>query len=98
MDIYQDDKLLLKFHIIQPEINTRTGPQMNPDWEAVGGVTAHVWTLSVKRAGRECFKIGAAPGAKPSPAGLFLVREIRSLQKHFSPVPFLTVHLSTLAL
>jgi hypothetical protein len=65
MDTYQDDKLLLKFHVVQPEINTQAGPQPNPDWEATRGVQAHVWTLSVKHDRRECFKVGAALGAQP---------------------------------
>ena len=60
MTLFEDENRLIKLHTIQPEINTRTGPQYNPDWLASGGGTC--WTLSVKDNDREAFKIAMRDG------------------------------------
>jgi len=65
MQTFQDESRLLKFHMVQPEINTAAGIRMNPDWTAE--TTGFVWTLSLKHEGRECFKIACPASGDGEP-------------------------------
>ena len=52
--IYENDNIMLKYHLVEPE---QEGGTMNPNYQG----NERVWTLYVKHEGYECLMIGAAP-------------------------------------
>jgi hypothetical protein len=52
IEMYHNETQLLKYHKLQPEINTRAGIMMNPQWKGWG----HVWTVSLKVDGCEAMR------------------------------------------